>query len=207
MYLPILALLYLLIPSTYANGCHQGSDNIGCPTVLSTDVFTTAIADFCNNHFTLPSQPPSTQSINVGNSWPGLVYSLPTYEDHWGIEVEFWGMIQSTDFTQKKTVARHNLSVIPHANSSIVATSTANFRVDRTSNGDPYVLTYPLCISLLTQAYTGNGSEGGWGADCQYTGGTSFGGWGNTDFGTVFAEAICPPGISCEPYDIRPLGC
>ena len=89
MYLPILALLYLLMPCILANGCHQAKDRIGCPTAMSTDVFTTAIADFCNIHFIVPNAEPKTVSINVGTSWtPG--YSLPTYEDHWGNMVSFW---------------------------------------------------------------------------------------------------------------------
>ena len=194
MYLPILALLSLFVPYTFANGCHQGKDNIGCPTVLSNDVFTDAIAQFCNNHFILPNQPPLTLPINVGTSWPGLVYSLPIYEDNWGTQVEFWGKYH-----------RMNLTGVVNI---LMCPSSANFRVDRTSNGDPYTLTYPLCISLLGQAYTGNNTDdGNYGSDCRYTEGTSFGGWGNTDFGTVFAEAICPPGVHCVPWDIRPLGC
>ncbi|KAF6229813.1 hypothetical protein HO173_011243 [Letharia columbiana] len=173
MYFPILALIYLLIPCTFANGCHQGKDNIGCPTAIGTDVFTTAIADFCNNHFLVPNSLPTTVSINVGNSWPGLIYSLTIYEDEFGTDVSLW----------------------------------ANFRVDRTSNGDPYVLDYALCISLLGQASIGNHTESNYGDDCAYSQGSSFGGWGNTDFGTVFAEPICPPGKGCLPWNIRPLGC
>lgn len=199
MYLPILGLLSLLIPYTSANGCHQGKDSIGCPTVLSNDVFTDAIAQFCNNHFIIPNQPPLTLPINVGTSWPGLFYSLPIYEDNWGTQVEFWGTIHSIPLKRRTVVVKHANRPLSH--------STANFRVDRTSNGDPYTLTYPLCISLLDQAYTGNGTNGNYGSDCRYTEGTSFGGWGNTDFGTVFAEAICPPGVHCEPWDIRPIGC
>lgn len=58
MYLQTLALLSLLIPRTTANGCHQGKDNIGCPTVMATVKFTTAIADFCNAHFLVPNSAP-----------------------------------------------------------------------------------------------------------------------------------------------------
>ena len=93
MCFPTLALIYLLIPCTFANGCHQGKDNIGCPTAIGTDVFTTAIADFCNNHFLVPNSLPTTVSINVGNSWPGLVYSLPIYEDEFGTDVSLWGTV------------------------------------------------------------------------------------------------------------------
>ncbi len=203
MYLPILALFYLLLPCTSANGCHQSNDNIGCPTVLNTDVFTTAISDFCTNHFQVPSGAPQTVSINVGTSWPGLVYSLPIYEDHWGTQVEFWG-------TNHPSIAETNPSPPPqpYANRMYVrCTSTANFRVDRTSNGDPYVLDYALCVSLLGQASVGNGTDGSFGPDCEYTQDTSFGGWGNTDFGTVFAEAICPPKVNCLPFKYRPLAC
>ena len=91
MYLPFLSILYLLVPCAFANGCYQGKDNIGCPTVVSSDVFTTAIADFCNAHFLVPNSAPQTVPINVGNSWPGLVYSLPVYTDHWGTQVSLWG--------------------------------------------------------------------------------------------------------------------
>ncbi|KAM0801079.1 hypothetical protein BDR22DRAFT_208453 [Usnea florida] len=87
----LLPLLLLLTPTTLANGCHTSKDKIGCPTVISTDTFTSAIAAFCNNHFIRLNQPPLTQSIAVGNSWPGQVYSLPTYEDKWGSMVMFWG--------------------------------------------------------------------------------------------------------------------
>ncbi len=104
--------------------------------------------------------------------------------------------------SQKPTLPRRRLNRM-----LIVCTSTANFRVDRTSNGDPYVLDHALCVSLLGQASVGNGTDGGFGPDCEYTSGSSFGGWGNTDFGTVFAEAICPPKVNCLPYNYRPLAC
>ena len=91
---------------------------------------------------------------------------------------------------------------------SCSSSRAANFKVDRTSTGDPYVLDYPSCISLLGQASTANGTDHGpYGKGCSYGDGWSFGGWGNTDFGTVFAEAICPSGISCLPWNQRPLGC
>ena len=86
----------------------------------------------------------------------------------------------------------------------------ANFRVDRTKDGAAYGLTHDLCVSLLTQASTGNGTtlHGGM-KDCtNVTGnGLTYGGWGNTDFGTVFAEPICPSGNHCMPDGIRPRGC
>lgn len=86
----------------------------------------------------------------------------------------------------------------------------ANFRVDRTSNGEPYILDYDLCISLLEQASIGNHTElhGGM-KDCtNSTGnGLTYGGWRNADFGTVFAEPICPPGSHCMPNGLRPRGC
>ena len=173
MYLPILALLYLLIHYTLANGCHTQPDVIGCPTMMTTYVMTSAITDFCalncGQHL-----PPKT--INVSTSWPGLEYSPTDYKDPWGNPVSLW----------------------------------ANFRIDRTSNGEPYILNYSLCISLLEQASTGNGTTLYRGMkNCTNTtgNGLTYGGWGNTDFGTVFAEPICPAGVHCLPDGERPRGC
>ena len=102
--------------------------------------------------------------------------------------------------------SRHLTYNQSHANYT-PCVQTANFRVDRTSTGDPYVLGYANCISLLGQAMTGNGSDGLFGPNCEFGRGESFGGWGNTDFGTVFAEAICPINVHCLPWQNRPLGC
>lgn len=169
MYLPILALLHLLISYVLANGCHVGLDKIGCPTMMSIGTIDRAISDFCTLNFQTGTP---TKQINVGTSWPGLpVSNTQTYEDEFGNMVDFW----------------------------------PNFRVDRTKQSAPYTLDYNLCISLLTQAATGNGTTlyNKW-KDCSNTtsgNGATFGGWGNTDFGTVFAEPICPSGISCLPLD------
>lgn len=84
---------------------------------------------------------------------------------------------------------------------------TTIFAVNRTSNGDPYVLDYAHCISLLGQASTGNGTESNHGGDGVYNAGTSFERLGNLDSGTVFAEAIYPSGVICMPWDVRPWDC
>lgn len=85
----------------------------------------------------------------------------------------------------------------------------ANFRVDRTSNREPYLLNANLCISLLERAEIGNGTElhGGM-KDCTNTtgNGLTYGGWGNTDFGTVFAEPICPSGLHCLAFIVYRTG-
>lgn len=179
MYLPILTLLHLLISYALANGCHTGHDIIGCPTMMPIGTIHQAISDFCTLNFQVAGSSP-TRQIRVGTSWPGRTYfSQAIYEDSFGNLVEFW----------------------------------TNFRVDRTGQSAPYTLDYNLCISLLNQAATGNGTTAynKW-KDCSNSttaNGNTFGGWGNTDFGTVFAEAICPDGISCLPLDtgLAQTGC
>ena len=175
MYLPILALLTLLVPYTLSDGCHTQPDVIGCPTMIALDEMNRAISEFCHSNF--PADDPSIAlPIPVLTSWPGLRISPANYEDAWGNSVSFW----------------------------------ANFRVNRTKDGSAYGLTRELCVSLLSQARTGNGTtlHGGM-KDCtNSTGnGLTYGGWGNTDFGTVFAEPICPDGSHCMPDGIRPRGC
>lgn len=178
MYLSILALLHLLISYALANGCHTDLDTIGCPTMMAIGTIDQAIADFCALNFeTTDSSPAPTKTINVGTSWPGVTYYSPA------IYKDPWGNLVSF---------------------------WANFRVDRTSNKAPYTLDYNLCISLLDQAATGNGTELHSGMkDCTNTtgNGLTYGGWGNTDFGTVFAEPICPSGISCLPEGYKVKGC
>ena len=176
MYLPILALLHLLVSYALANGCHTGLDTIGCPTMMAIGTIDQAIADFCALNFQTTDSSP-TKTIKLGTSWPGTTYYSPQiYKDAWGNYVSFW----------------------------------ANFRVDRTSNNAPYTLDYNLCISLLDQAATGNGTtlHGGM-KDCTNTtrNGLTYGGWGNTDFGTVFAEPICPSGVPCLPDGQNVRGC
>lgn len=174
-YLPVLALLYLLISYTLADGRHTQPDVIGCPTMMTLDVMNRAVTDFCALNFQTSDASP-TKAIAVGPSWPGLDYSAQIYQDNWGNFVSLW----------------------------------ANFRVDRTSNREPYLLNSELCISLLERAGIGNGTElHGDMKDCANTtgNGLTYGGWGNTDFGTVFAEPICPSGVHCLPDRQRPRGC
>lgn len=93
MYLPILALLYVLMPCTYAkSGCHNRHDKNGCPAVIGNDVFDTAIEDFCRAHMVMPRSVAENVSINVGATWPRPFPTLPIYDDKYGNKVSFLGM-------------------------------------------------------------------------------------------------------------------
>lgn len=78
----VIAYLFLLVPYALANGCHEYSDSIGCPTLVHEYEIKNMINNFCTNHLKTPiSGENLTQNITVGYSWPGQVFSLPTYTD------------------------------------------------------------------------------------------------------------------------------
>lgn len=89
MYTTILTSLSIFILFPFlarADGCHDGKDDIGCPTLWDIATFSTAINNFCTWH-----AQPSPLTIPVGTSWPGKVYSLPMYDDIYGTPTELWG--------------------------------------------------------------------------------------------------------------------